>query len=74
MECFDGSFQGPTSGVGLGLILYTSQQHYFQSKANLGRGSNNIGELNSLLFFLKFALEKNITRIQIFGESLLTIN
>jgi ribonuclease HI len=66
--------RGLNSMVGLGFSLYLSDSHVFQFKAKYGRGSNNVGELNSLFFLLKFSLQNHVTSIQIMGDSLLSIH
>jgi ribonuclease HI len=40
----------------------------------LGQGSNNYAELMALKLLLSFAGEKGITKLQIFGDSLVIIN
>jgi ribonuclease HI len=71
---FDGACQGPKHFCSLGFVLFTSEDHYFTGKENLGIGTNNQGEFKALLFLLKCALEKNILQLQVFGDSTMTIN
>jgi hypothetical protein len=44
------------------------------SKANLGLGSNNKGELKALYVLLKCVVDRNIAVLQVFGDLELTIN
>jgi hypothetical protein len=71
---FDGACQGQNRVVGLGFTFFLSESHYFLFKANLGSGTNNIGELMALFYMLKFALERDMRTLQVFGDSLLVIN
>jgi ribonuclease HI len=58
---------------GLGFVLYLSYSHYMTSKCNLGHGTNNQGEFNALFSLLKFIVDINISSLQVYGDSELTI-
>lgn len=60
--------------MGLGFSPYLSDSHVFQFKANYGRGTNNMGEVNSMFYLVKFALKFHVSSLQVMGDSLLTIN
>ena len=55
-------------------ILYLKEDHFFTFKAGLGVGTNNLAELYAMKLLLILALDKQITKIQDFGDSLLIIN
>lgn len=59
---------------GIGFVLYLSLFHCFTGKPNVGRGSNNYGDINALLALLKCIVDKNISDLQVFGDSELTVN
>ena len=63
---------GPTMEVGF--VLYHPNLDQLQFKASQNMGTNNIIELYSLYYLLNFGLHIIISHIQIFGDSLLTIN
>ena len=71
---FDGPFQGQAMTIGILFSLHISESHYFLFKANMGRGTNNVGEFMALFYQLKIALEKGLSYLQVFGDSLLVIN
>ena len=71
---FDGSVAGDAHLCGTGGILFIKDDHYFTFKAGLGIGTNNLAELCALKLLLTLALDKQITKIQVFGDSLLVIN
>jgi ribonuclease HI len=71
---FTWACQGPGKTCSLGFVLFLSDSHFFTAKANLGKGTNNVGEFKALLFLMKSALNKGIVRLHIFGDSSLTIN
>ena len=70
----DGSASGNLHLCGDGGILYLKEDHYFTFKAGLGVGTNNLAELYAMKLLLILALDKQITKIQDFGDSLLIIN
>ena len=71
---FDGPAQGNPLICGGGGIIYWSDQSFLVSRAGLGEGSNNYAEVMSLKLILLLAVEKNIRKINIMGDSLLIIN
>jgi len=60
---FDGDFQGLGSLLGLGFLLYFSDSHYVSDKANLGHGTNNLGEFKELFSILKCAVDINMLKL-----------
>ena len=71
---FDGSASGNPHLCGVGGILYLKEDHYFTFKAGLGVGNNNLAKLYAMKLLLISALDKQITKIQFFGDSMLVIN
>ena len=74
MGFFDGSASGNPHLCGARGILYLKEDHYFTFKAGWGVGTNNLAELYAMKLLLILALDKQITKIQVFGDSLLVIN
>lgn len=60
--------------MGLGFILYANDLQKFLSKANLGIGSNNQGELLACYYLLKLLFQNNFLLAQIYGYYSLMIN
>ena len=71
---FDGSAIGNPNVCGVGGIMFLSADHFITFKAGLGVGTNNMAELYALKLLLILALNKQITNIQVFSDSLLAIN
>lgn len=71
---FDGASQGTPSRCGGGATLHLSCMHLYTLSAGFGLGSNNYVELMALKLLILFAVEKNIKKIQIFGDSLIIMN
>ena len=71
---FDGSASSNPHLCGAGGILYLKEDHYFTLKVGLGIGTNNLVELYAMKLLLILALDKPITKVQVFGDSLLVIN
>ena len=71
---FDGSAAGDPHLCGVGGILYIKDDHYITFKAGLGTGTNNFAQICALKLLLSLALGKQISKIMIFGDSLLVIN
>ena len=74
MGFFYGSASGDPHLCGVGGILYLKDGHYFTFKVGLGVGTNNLVELYAMKLLLILELDKQITKIQVFGDSLLVIN
>ena len=74
MGFFDGSALGNPKVCGAGGIIFLKVDHYITFKAGLGVGTNNYAELFALKLLLILALDKHISNIQVFGDSLLVIN
>ena len=71
---FDGFASGSPQVCGAGGILFLKDDHYFTFKAGLGEGPNNFAELYALKLLITLALDKQVSRIQVYGDSLLVIN
>ena len=71
---FDRSASGNLHLCGAGGILYLKEDHYFTFKVGLGLGTNNLAELYAMKLLLILDLDKQITKIQVFGDSMLVIN
>jgi ribonuclease HI len=71
---FDGACQGPDRSCGVGFILHLSELHFISGKANLGQGTNNLGEFKALFNLLKIVVLRNISNLQVFGDSKLVID
>lgn len=71
---FDGAAQGDPRISGAGGIVFISDSHVVKLKAGLGRGSNNFAELMALKLSLILAAERGVSRLQVFGDSLLVRN
>ena len=65
----DGSTLGDPKFCGVGGIIYFSEDHHISFKAGLGIGTNNFLELLGLKLLIKLALDKHITKLQVFGDS-----
>ena len=55
-------------------FYFFSEDRFISFKAGLGNGSNNYTELLSLKLLLKLALDNQISKLQVFGDSQLVIN
>jgi len=71
---FDGAAQGNPQTCGGGGLIFWSDHSFLVSRAGLGAGSNNYAELMALKLILLLAVEKNIKRINIMGDSRIIIN
>ena len=71
---FDGSSAGEPKVCGASGMLYFVEDHYFTFKAGLGYGTINFVELIGLKLLLTLALDKHITKLEVFGDSQLVIN
>ena len=71
---FDGTSASDPHLYGAGGILFIKDDHYFTFKASLGIGTNNLAELCALKLLLSLDLGNQISKIQVFGDSLLVIN
>lgn len=57
---FEGVSQGSTYLCGVGFLLHFSDSRLIKGKANLGPGTNNLGEFKALYALLKVALDKGV--------------
>jgi ribonuclease HI len=73
-DFFDGASQNNGESCGGGVVLFLTQNHYFKISMGLGPGTNNRAELMALKLLLLFVVDKNISSLQIFGDSLLVIS
>jgi len=64
----DGACQGLRRTCRLGYVLNLSNNHYFKAKANLGQGTNNLGEFKALLFLMNSTLDEGIKKLQYFSN------
>ena len=71
---FDGLASGDPHLCGARGILFIKDDHYFTFKVDLGIGTNNLAELCALKLLLTLVLDKQISKNQVFGDSLLVIN
>eukprot|EP00253_Pinus_taeda_P024113 PITA_24113 len=69
---FDGASQQNRAGAGI--CIHLNREHTLKAAIGLGMGSNNYAELTALRFLMCWSLQKNIFRIQIYGDSLNVIN
>jgi len=68
---FAGTFQ--EGKCGLGIVLDLTKLHYYYGKANVGDGTNNIGELKALMALLKLVAWRGVQGLQGFEDSKLAI-
>eukprot|EP00253_Pinus_taeda_P011302 PITA_11302 len=69
---FDGASQQNRAGAGISIHL--NNEHTLKASVGLGMGSNNFAELMALRLLMCWSLQKNISRIQIYGDSMNVIN
>ena len=64
-------FDGSTQEIGCGgrAILHLSETHSFKIQMGLGRGTNNYVELLAAKYLIRFALNKQCSNLQLFGDS-----
>eukprot|EP01018_Ginkgo_biloba_P009885 Gb_00929 [translate_table: standard] len=70
---FDGAAQGEPQICGAEGILCIKALHTIKFKAGLGKGTNNYAELMALKLRLFLAGEKGVSRLQVFGDSMVVI-
>jgi len=69
---FNGARKSRDLIVGLGFVIYISKVHYLKFWANNGKGTNNFGEFNALLYLLNLTSNIQHISLQVNGDSLLT--
>eukprot|EP00253_Pinus_taeda_P036198 PITA_36198 len=69
---FDGASQQNRAGAGI--CIYINNKHSIKASVGLGLGSNDFAELAALHLLMCWSLQKNILRIQIYGDSMNVIN
>ena len=57
-----------------GGALHISDNHHYAYRVRLGLGTNNFAEVMALKSLIHFVVEKNIKRLQIYGDSFIIIN
>jgi ribonuclease HI len=67
---FDGASKNEGLLCGGGEILFLTETHHFNMKWGLGPGTNNFAELMASKLLLNFAGEKEISNLQLFGDSM----
>ena len=71
---FDGCSKGNPGPSGCGSVIFSSGKEIWGSSIFVGeRETNNVAEYNGLLLGLKKAIEMNIKRLIVYGDSLLVI-
>eukprot|EP00253_Pinus_taeda_P004333 PITA_04333 len=65
---FDGASQQNRAGAGI--CIHLNHEHSLRASVGLGQGSNNYAELSALRLLLCWSLKRNISSIQIFGDSM----
>jgi ribonuclease HI len=78
-EIFTGYFDGacePNPGMmAIGTVLFNSDRHLIDSMSEFkGKGTNNIAEWMGLIILLERAIECNIRKLKVMGDSMLVIN
>lgn len=71
---FDGTCQGEDRTGGIGGVLYLKEKHCINFSANVGSGSNNHVELLALQGLMRVAYHRQISHIQIYGDSKFVID
>jgi ribonuclease HI len=71
---FDWASQGHPPSCGVGVVLFISHSHYIHIGYAPGGGTNNRAELIALWTLLETTKEKNLTKLQVFGDSKLVID
>eukprot|EP00253_Pinus_taeda_P030772 PITA_30772 len=64
----DGASQQNRAGAGL--CIHLNHDHTLKASVGLGPGSNNYAELSALRLLICWSLQRNISTIQIFGDSM----
>lgn len=68
---FDSACQEPDQICVIGGALYISDSLFFKFKTSLGSGTNNSAKLVDLRTLPKLTIDKNVTSLRVFGDSLL---
>eukprot|EP00253_Pinus_taeda_P006554 PITA_06554 len=69
---FDGFAQD--TGCEGGALLYLSDDHYYKIQIKLGRGTNNFAELRTAKHIIHFAIQKQCSHLQLYGDSQIVCN
>eukprot|EP00253_Pinus_taeda_P009579 PITA_09579 len=65
---FDGASQQNKAGDGI--CIHLNHEHSLRASVGLGQGSNNYAELSALRLLMCWSIQRNISSIQIFGDSM----
>jgi ribonuclease HI len=72
---FDGCSKGNPGRAGIGAVIYKNNVEYWSSYKYIGdKRTNNEAEYSALIFGLESALNHNIEKLSVCGDSLLVIN
>lgn len=72
---FDGCSKGNPGPSGIGAVLYKNGIEYWSSYEYIGeKKTNNEAEYRALIMGLETAIKHNITKLTVYGDSLLIIN
>jgi ribonuclease HI len=71
---FDGASQGHPPACGVRVVLFIIHSHYIHIRYSPGGRTNNRAELIALWTLLETTKEKNMTKLQVFGDSKLVID
>jgi ribonuclease HI len=71
---FDGGSRGNPGPGGCGYCILKDSLVVFEDKNGLGVCTNNYAEYKGLQYGIDLAIEKKITRLEVYGDSLLIIN
>jgi len=59
--------QGPEAVRGVGGLIYLSDSHYYKLKANVGTGTNNLGEFMALKILMKTSMDLRLRHLRSLG-------
>ena len=71
---FDGASRGNPGPAGIGAVIFHNGQEVWASCQYIGTKTNNQSEYSALILGLKQALTRDITQLQVYGDSQLVIN
>lgn len=71
---FDGGSRGNPGPSGCGYCILKDNLVVFEDKNGLGICTNNYAEYKGLQNGIELAIEKKISRLEVYGDSLLVIN
>ena len=71
---FDGASRGNPGPAGIGAVIFHNGKEIWASCQYIGTKTNNQSEYSALILGLKQALSRDITQLQVYGDSQLIIN